>query len=94
MAEKAEKLGVDIFTSCGVLDVEVYCNSVIGVVLANNHKILSKHTFIAEGANGTVTSKVLSLHGRKSHIMYALGIREERELASARSVGATFHTLG
>ncbi len=94
MAQKAEKLGIHIFTSCTVLDVEVYSNSVIGVVLTNNRKILSKHTFLAEGANGTVTSKVLSLHTRKARVACALGIREERELASVRSVGTVYHTLG
>ncbi|MFP3038172.1 MAG: electron-transfer flavoprotein:ubiquinone oxidoreductase [Candidatus Hodgkinia cicadicola] len=94
MARRAEHLGVHIFTSCGVFDIVTHANSVIGVVLASGRKILSKHTFLAEGAGGTVTTKLLAFHGRSANASYALGVREERELASNRNVGAVFHTLG
>lgn len=94
MAEKAKRLGVEIIECCGVNNVIRNGDSVIGVELTDGSKMLSHHVFLAEGANGTVTTKLLAFHNVGVNKSLALGIKEEWELTSKQLVGNVYHTFG
>ncbi|MGP1926382.1 MAG: 4Fe-4S dicluster domain-containing protein [Candidatus Hodgkinia cicadicola] len=94
MAEKAKHLGVEIIECCGVNNVIRNGDCVIGVELTDGSKMKSHHVFLAEGANGTVTTKLLAFHNVEMNRSLALGIKEEWELTSKQSVGDVYHTFG
>ncbi|XXM90074.1 electron-transfer flavoprotein:ubiquinone oxidoreductase [Candidatus Hodgkinia cicadicola] len=95
MCEHAERLGVIVNTSSGVKSLLFRNNTVIGVVTVNDTKILSKHVILAEGAHGTVATKLYKLVKRSSEPQtYALGIREEWGPAPKHKTGTVLHTIG
>lgn len=77
MSKRAKRLGVEIFECCAVKDVVITERTVVGVELADGSKLFSKHVFLAEGASGSVTAKLLAFHDIKVNRSYAIGIREE-----------------
>ncbi|MGP1918310.1 MAG: 4Fe-4S dicluster domain-containing protein [Candidatus Hodgkinia cicadicola] len=94
LSEKAKHLGIEIIECCGVYNVIRNENCVIGVELVDGSKMLSRHVFLAEGANGTVTTKLLTFHNVRTNKSLALGIKEEWELTSRQLVGNVYHTFG
>ncbi|MGP1910685.1 MAG: hypothetical protein ACTS43_00035 [Candidatus Hodgkinia cicadicola] len=54
----------------------------------------SHHVFLAEGAYGTVTTKLLAFHNVEMNRSLAPSIKEEWELTSKQSVGDVYHTFG
>ncbi|XXN13567.1 MAG: electron-transfer flavoprotein:ubiquinone oxidoreductase [Candidatus Hodgkinia cicadicola] len=96
MCLKSKQLGVNIHVGNGVTDLIVNNNAIMGVTISNGAKILAKHTILAEGAFGTVTSKLIKLYNPKlpEPQTYALGIREEWAPASNQNIGTVWHTTG
>ncbi|MGP1922920.1 MAG: NAD(P)/FAD-dependent oxidoreductase [Candidatus Hodgkinia cicadicola] len=54
----------------------------------------SHHVFLAEGAYGTVTTKLLAFRNVEMNRSLALGAKGEWELTSKQSVGDVYHTFG
>lgn len=79
MCLKAKQLGANTHVGNGVADLVVNNNAITGIITSNGAKILAKHTILAEGAFGTVASKLTKLYNPKlsEPQTYALGIREE-----------------
>ncbi|ATW06125.1 Electron transfer flavoprotein-ubiquinone oxidoreductase [Candidatus Hodgkinia cicadicola] len=96
MCQKAKQLGVNIHVGNGITDLIVNNSTTMGVTLSNGAKILAKHTILAEGAFGTVASKLIKLYNPKptEPQTYALGIREEWTPASNPNIGTVWHTTG
>ncbi|MGP1911654.1 MAG: 4Fe-4S dicluster domain-containing protein [Candidatus Hodgkinia cicadicola] len=94
MTEKAKALGVEVFECCEVVNVIREGNCVIGVELIDGSKLFGRHVFLAEGANGTVTSKLLSFHNVFKNKSFALGMKEEWELKTNYPCGNVYHTFG
>ncbi|MGP1917856.1 MAG: NAD(P)/FAD-dependent oxidoreductase [Candidatus Hodgkinia cicadicola] len=94
MTEKAKALGVEVFECCEVVNVIREGNCVIGVELIDGSKLFGRHVFLAEGANGTVTSRLLSFHNVFKNKSSALGMKEEWELKTNRPSGNVYHTFG
>ncbi|ATW05964.1 Electron transfer flavoprotein-ubiquinone oxidoreductase [Candidatus Hodgkinia cicadicola] len=96
MCLKAKRLGVNIRAGNGVTDLIVNDSTTMGVTISNGAKILAKHTILAEGAFGTVASKLIKLYNPKptEPQTYALGIREEWTPASNLNTGTIWHTTG
>ncbi|MFP3038969.1 MAG: 4Fe-4S dicluster domain-containing protein [Candidatus Hodgkinia cicadicola] len=94
MADRAKSLGIEIIECCGVNDVIKDGTLVVGVELTDGSRLFGKHVFLAEGANGTVTTKLLNFHNNKIARSFALGLKEEWELVTRNSVGNVYHTVG
>ncbi len=89
MCLNSEQLGVNIHAGNGVTDLIVNNSTIMGVTTSSGAKILAKHTILAEGAFGTVASKLIKLYNPKltEPQTYALGIREEWAPASNLDIG-------
>ncbi|MGP1914389.1 MAG: 4Fe-4S dicluster domain-containing protein [Candidatus Hodgkinia cicadicola] len=94
LAEKAKHLGVEIIECCGANNVTRNGDCVTGVELTDGSKLTGRHVFLAEGANGTVTTKLLTFHNVVINKSLALGVKEEWELTSKQFVGDVYHTFG
>ncbi|AUG33948.1 Electron transfer flavoprotein-ubiquinone oxidoreductase [Candidatus Hodgkinia cicadicola] len=96
MCLKSEQLGVNIHFGNGITDLIVNNSTIMGVITSSGAKILAKHTVLAEGAFGTVASKLIKLYNPKltEPQTYALGIREEWTPASDLDIGTIWHTTG
>ncbi|AUI38831.1 Electron transfer flavoprotein-ubiquinone oxidoreductase [Candidatus Hodgkinia cicadicola] len=96
MCLKSEQLGVDIHVGNSVTDLIVNNSTIMGITTSNGAKVLAKHTILAEGAFGTVASKLTKLYGPKPTRpqTYALAIREEWTPASSLNIGTIWHTTG
>ncbi|ATW06023.1 Electron transfer flavoprotein-ubiquinone oxidoreductase [Candidatus Hodgkinia cicadicola] len=96
MCLKAKRLGVNIHVGNSITDLIVNNSTTMGVTTASGAKILAKHTILAEGAFGTVASKLIKLYNPKptEPQTYALGIREEWTPASSPNIGTVWHTTG
>ncbi|AUG33734.1 Electron transfer flavoprotein-ubiquinone oxidoreductase [Candidatus Hodgkinia cicadicola] len=96
MCLKSEQLGVNIHVGNSITDLIVNNSAIIGITTSNGAKILAKHTILAEGAFGTVASKLINRFGPKptQPQTYALGIREEWAPASNLNIGTVWHTMG
>ncbi|XXN13723.1 MAG: electron-transfer flavoprotein:ubiquinone oxidoreductase [Candidatus Hodgkinia cicadicola] len=96
MCEFAKQLGVSVHTSSGIDNLIVNNDTVIGISIANGAKVLAKHTVLAEGACGVVSSKLIKRYSLKlaEPQTYALGIREEWTPALHSEAGAVWHTIG
>ncbi|XXM93251.1 MAG: electron-transfer flavoprotein:ubiquinone oxidoreductase [Candidatus Hodgkinia cicadicola] len=96
MCLRAQRLGISVYTNSGATGLVINDTTVMGVTACNGAKMLAKHTMLAEGACGTVTSKLIKCFNLKSAEpqTYALGIREEWTPASSANAGTVWHTIG
>ncbi len=89
MCLRAKQLGVNIHVGSSVTNLIINNNAIMGVTISSGAKILAKHTILAEGAFGTVASKLIKLYNPKltAPQAYALGIREEWTPAPNLDIG-------
>ncbi|ATY93542.1 Electron transfer flavoprotein-ubiquinone oxidoreductase [Candidatus Hodgkinia cicadicola] len=96
MCLRARRLGVNVRTGCGGGELIVNGNTVLGVATAAGHKILAKHTVLAEGSHSILALKLASPIGYKKTEpqTYALGLREEWVRPSSCEAGTVLHAIG
>lgn len=94
MASEARRLGVLINVSCEVTDLIKRLGIVVGVELADGSRFSSRHVFLAEGPNGSVTDKLFNSHNAPLRNPHALCLKEEWTTTSKHNEGNIYHTFG
>ncbi|AWD32546.1 Electron transfer flavoprotein-ubiquinone oxidoreductase [Candidatus Kinetoplastibacterium sorsogonicusi] len=101
MAQYAENLGVDIFSSFAAKDLIIDDNRVKGIKVEginNTIEILAKYSILSEGSRGHLGKKVIkyfNLDENSDPQSYSIGIKELWEISPKNSqAGHVIHTFG
>ncbi|XXN19686.1 MAG: electron-transfer flavoprotein:ubiquinone oxidoreductase [Candidatus Hodgkinia cicadicola] len=95
MCLKAKRLGIIVKTACGVRELIVSAETVLGVITAAGAKLLARHTVLAEGSHSILAPKLTKPGTLKAEPQtYALGIKEEWTSTANHRAGIVLHAIG